>query len=56
VNEVFVRIGSYHMVFDTVGADTSTTDPRWRVDSIEVREGRKGGKVMESKKGIQGIK
>ena len=44
------------MVSDTVGAYIGTTNPCWRVDSIEVRESRKGEKKMESKKRIQGIK
>jgi hypothetical protein len=37
-------------VFGTVGEDTSTTDPRWRVGSIEVGKGREGGEWMEKKK------
>jgi hypothetical protein len=48
VNECLFYIGSHHTVSSTVGADTSTIDPRWRVGFIEVGEGREDG--WESKR------
>ena len=53
MNEVSVHTRSHYMMFGTVRVDTSTIDPSWRVDSIELREDRKGREGME--KGIKRI-
>ena len=49
-NEVFVHTRSQHMVSNTVETGTSITDPCWKVDSIEVREGRKEGEGIKRKR------
>jgi hypothetical protein len=44
MNEVSFRTRPHHNVHNTLGVDTGTTGPRWRVDSME----KKGGGGEES--------
>jgi hypothetical protein len=44
VNGVSFRARPHHNVHCTLGVDTRTTNPRWRVDSIEGGEVGRGGK------------
>ena len=45
-----VHTGPHYTVVNTVEVDTSTTDPRYMLDLIEVGEGREGEEWMEKEK------